>query len=156
MGLDMYLKATLTVSQYGDKEEQARYNSVKACFPFHDKQGCASITATIKYWRKANAIHAWFVKEVGKNIDECQTMPVSRADITKLITAITTTLSHKDKITTENISEFSDLTPQEGFFFGSTEADEWYWSDLESTLPVLQQLLEPEWKDYDFSYRASW
>jgi len=40
--------------------------------------------AELGYWRKANAIHAWFVKNVQNGIDECQEANVTREQLTEL------------------------------------------------------------------------
>ena len=44
----------------------------------------------------------------------------------------------------------------EGFFFGSTEYDEWYVDDLERTIEILEPLINSEDKWSDFIYEASW
>ena len=52
----------------------------------------------------------------------------------------------------------SDRSPatESGFFFGSTDYDEYYWEDLENTKTMLTDILaEPE-DDAEFIYRASW
>ena len=44
-----------------------------------------------------------------------------------------------------------------GFFFGSQEYDDWYYSDLEHTKTMLKNLLDnPVFEGYDFYYQASW
>jgi hypothetical protein len=49
------------------------------------------------------------------------------------------------------------LPPESGFFFGSTEIDEWYWNDIEHTIKMLEGLLNDEaLKEYDFEYQSSW
>jgi hypothetical protein len=53
------------------------------------------------------------------------------------------------------------LPPQEGFFFGSTEIDEYYWDDLEYTKNNLKKELEwfekmPEDVYPCWEYKSSW
>jgi len=38
----------------------------------------------VGYWRKANAIHGWFVRELAGGIDECQPIHVSRENLITL------------------------------------------------------------------------
>ena len=38
----------------------------------------------IAYWRKANAIHGWFIRNCADGVDECQPIAVSRNDLTAL------------------------------------------------------------------------
>lgn len=45
------------------------------------------------------------------------------------------------------------LPPQEGFFFGSTKTDKWYYEDLEYTAQALS-FVENDGEDY--IYQASW
>ena len=48
-----------------------------------------------------------------------------------------------------------ELEPTEGFFFGSTEKDEWYYKDLKETVEGLDKALSLP-NSYEFYYRASW
>ena len=51
----------------------------------------------------------------------------------------------------------SELLPTaSGFFFGSTEYDEWYYDDLKRTVDMLEPLLTEEYEDWDFHYQSSW
>jgi hypothetical protein len=52
------------------------------------------------------------------------------------------------------------LPPTSGFFFGSTNIDEYYWQDIEETHKQLTELLdeiteENKW-NYCIEYQASW
>jgi hypothetical protein len=52
----------------------------------------------------------------------------------------------------------AELLPTEsGFFFGSTDYDQWYVMGLESTEEQLSKLLEdPQYEHCEFYYHASW
>ena len=52
-------------------------------------------------------------------------------------------------------TDTEDLDPTEGFFFGSTEKDEYYYQDLQDTVDGLTKCLELP-KNYYFYYRSSW
>jgi len=41
-------------------------------------------TQEVGYWRKANAVHGWFVRECANGVDECQEIPVSKIKLMEL------------------------------------------------------------------------
>ena len=116
-----------------------------------------SILTMIQDWRKANAIHNWFVINTQNEIDECQPSFVSKEQFEDLLDIINTILKHKDN---QSLLEkyAKDLLPTtKGFFFGSYEYDEWYVSDLEDTQKFITNLLsEPDFDQYYYIYIASW
>ena len=59
------------------------------------------------------------------------------------------------KILANPDADDGELDPTEGFFFGSTEKDEWYYQDLRDTVEGLTKCLELP-KNYYFIYRSSW
>lgn len=102
------------------------------------------------YWRKANAIHKWFVDNVQGGKDDCKEYLVSIDDLKQLLSVVNSVLndtSLADKL----------LPPQVGFFFGSTEIDDGYWKDLEKTRDSLNELLSsPDIEELDIYYQSSW
>lgn len=48
----------------------------------------------------------------------------------------------------------ASLPPASGFFFGSTEIDEYYAEDLQNTIDQLEPLLKES--DVSFYYQSSW
>lgn len=100
------------------------------------------------YWRKANAIHGWFVRELAGGVDECQNIPVTRIDLERLQDACAAVLN--------DISKAEELLPPtEGFFFGSYDIDNYYQEDLRDTLKIIDNILANT-KKRKFVYRASW
>ena len=100
------------------------------------------------YWRKANAIHNWFVENVQGGEDDCGTYEVSLKSIHRLREDVISVL--------ENPSFAAEVLPtSSGFFYGSTQYDEWYFDDLRTTLVHLREMLdEPE--GTQFFYASSW
>jgi hypothetical protein len=47
------------------------------------------------------------------------------------------------------------LPTQSGFFFGSTEFDEWYWQDVKSTIEIIDKCLKMD-DTWSFKYQSSW
>ena len=108
------------------------------------------VTAEAAYWRKANAIHAWFVDNVQDGEDDCGHYPVYREQLAELADVC-------DKVL-EDPSQANELLPtQSGFFFGSTEYDEWYRRNLEYTRDRIRALLDnPQLEGWEFQYHSSW
>jgi hypothetical protein len=154
MGLDQYLHASKYTSgtKWSTAESNALYQSIielaKIGDFVSDEFPSASIQVKVAYWRKANAVHGWFVKNCQDGFDNCQTSYVSRDQLTELVDIC-------KKVLADN-SLASELLPvQEGFFFGGTEYDEWYMGNVQYTADTIEKLLTlPE--DWDFNYSSSW
>lgn len=165
MGLDMYLSAKKHLSKINYKVLQENneldYNSPEAVYPeFNDLMQLtqltnvatdmygASVEVTCAYWRKANQIHSWFVREIQGGEDNCGEYYVSSDKLIELLAICKHSLENKDPAL---------LLPQGGFFFGSTDIDEWYWNDLKSTISQLERILAlPEFDNLSFYYNSSW
>ena len=113
-------------------------------------------------WRKANAIHKFFVDEVQEGNDNCQRHWVSRDTLQELLDRITTILDIKTPVAREMKAEELLPTDIEGCFFGSEEYDDWYFENLEDTKKVLDKLFAYEETAEDghhfdnFYYQSSW
>jgi len=100
------------------------------------------------YWRKANQIHSWFVENCQEGKDECQEAWVSVEQLEELRDLCQEVKDTKDA---------SLLEPASGFFFGSTEIDEWYWEDINNTIKMLTEVLNDKlFADCSFYYQSSW
>ena len=101
------------------------------------------------YWRKANQIHEWFVKNVQNNNDDCGLYEVSIDQIKKLLDEVNFTLATKNT---------AGLPPAGGVFFGSSVVDDFYWENVTDTQRYLKEMIE----DYEansqtkFYYTSSW
>lgn len=130
MGLDMYL--------YGKKDN---YNLIDYNI------GKVGIQVELGYWRKANAIHQWFVDNIQGGVDNCAIYPVSKEQLEEL-KSLCEEVINKPEIADEK------LPTQSGFFFGSTEYDEFYFNDLQDTIEIIDKCLALNY-DY-FEYCSSW
>lgn len=159
MGLDMYLSAEVYVSGYSfqNEEKQAAYQSIVSAVGLEDFASpdtpSAYVKVTVAYWRKANAIHAWFVDNVQGGVDECQEAPVSIEALGTLHAACTAALNLYDNGDVEGAGIV--MTPRSGFFFGSTDLDEDFANDLRDTIKQIERLL-PLGITVQFSYQSSW
>lgn len=114
-----------------------------------DKYGYFSTIIEIGYWRKQNAIHKWFVDNVQNGVDDCEAYEVTKENIEQLLD-----LCKKVK----NGEDPKELLPcQSGFFFGSTEYDEWYMKGIEDTIETLENVLRDTNFEHEIVfYQSSW
>lgn len=153
MGLDMYLKKCVYVSNFelSGKEENDKYNQILSILGESSRNdGLMEIKIPVAYWRKANQIHKWFVDNVQNGTDDCGDYHCSREQLEELNTVI------KKILTAENREEEAQklLPTASGFFFGSTDFDEYYFEDLIQTNEMLDQILQSDGDD--FVYHSSW
>ena len=155
MGLDMYLTATRYVSKYFVNTDEETSKTIGSLFPelaaFVDEDGSVPIKGVrieAGYWRKANAIHGWFVRNVQDGEDNCAKYPVQRDQLRELRDCCQQVLDDPELA--------DDLLPTEsGFFFGSTSYDDYYFDDLRETIAIIDRSLAlPEL--WDFEYQSSW
>ena len=114
------------------------------------------ITEQVAYWRKFNALHGWFINNCGGGVDECQDISVDEEKLKELLETL--------KEVSSNFTKAEELLPPtQGFFFGSDEVDEYYKEEVNSTIKIIEDLLEEneQSKEYglysgEFEYRASW
>lgn len=100
------------------------------------------------YLRKANAIHHYIVENHADGIDECQIIELSRDDLEEL--------HERVKAVVNDRSLAPELLPtSDGFFFGGTDYDDWYFNQLENFDRELGTMLRR--KDWNYmQYQASW
>jgi len=153
MGLDMYLHAKHYVKNWEILPASERYTVTVAkggeALPHVKPERIKYVEEEIGYWRKANAIHKWFVDNTQQGIDECQESYVDENDIRTLQQACRDVLEDRGKA--------ADLLPAaSGFFFGSTEYDDWYFKDLEETIAICDEALASIKGGASIYYHASW
>jgi len=107
-------------------------------------------TTEVAYWRKANVIHGWIINN-SKAVDDCTPIHVSKNALIQLRDDCQKVL---DEGTEETALEL--LPPASGFFFGSTEIDDWYWQDIKETVTKLTKIIDNTIDDQEFEYYASW
>jgi hypothetical protein len=116
-------------------------------------QEAVVVSITCMYWRKANAIHAWFVDNCQAGVDDCGEYLVHPEQMAQLRTHCLQELEAYKKGQAGQI-----LTPRAGFFFGGTEVDEWYARELQETVDGLERVinLAIQIGGIDFYYHSSW
>lgn len=164
MGLDMYLE--IRREEYVSNYTKSR--TLKREYPkflqdnFPNLPPIQSVSRKtyfeVGYWRKANAIHNWFVENCGGGEDTCQQMEVSLEKLEELLDVC-------KKVSADHNLAPVYLPTQEGFFFGSTEYDDWYFDKIEDTIKIIEPVIEflknindkcksNDW--WDVVYQASW
>ena len=137
----------------------------------------------VAYWRKANAIHAWFERNCANGeLEDCQDYNVSKDDLIKLVEDCQTVLNSSKLVEKEvpvqqydfdkkdyvevkkalkvldDTSVAEELLPtQSGFFFGSTLYDQYYVEDLENTVKQITEILkDTDFDEWNIVYHAWW
>lgn len=182
MGLDMYLSKHTYVKNWAHMKDDEKHKVVvkkggklrKDIKP----ERVSYIVEEVAYWRKANAIHKWFVDHVQDGVDNCQTSYVSTEQLSELVDLCRKVLSTVETVpgdVTNGVQWTPDggavkltepgqviaqpgiaseiLPTTAGFFFGSTDYDQYYLDDLRDTIRQIEPLLKEEG---EFYYHASW
>lgn len=128
MGLDMYL--------YAIKKEEDHFNEDN----FFE----------ISYWRKVNQIRDWFVRNLKFGREEnCGYYKVTKEQLIKLQEDCKTVLNNHDLA--------QEIMPTSmGFFFGSTEYDEYCFDKLDLTIGYINDILEKVDFDIFDVYYSEW
>ena len=150
MGLDMYLSKKTYLKNWEHKEDKHRVVVTTNDQTRLDikPERITHVEEEIMYWRKMNAIHNWFVQNCQDGIDECQESHVTIEQLDELATIC-------EKVIRDKNPEL--LPTQEGFFFGSTNYDEYYWQQVEETAKVLREEIRNNQIEYpEYIYQSSW
>lgn len=129
MGLDMYLEK-VNRNDSRDKDE-------------------------VHYWRKANSIHNWILKETGTSSDfnaGDNDIEITKDMLIKFVEQAKTVLKDRSDETSARL-----IPSCSGFFFGSTEYDEWYYDDIKDTAEKFLELVNTfDFEGYKLLYSCSW
>lgn len=182
MGLDMYLSKKYYVKNWGHTPKDRIYKITvkKGGKPsgIDPSKVCYIETQEI-YWRKANAIHKWFVDHCQDGVDDCRQAYVSREQLADLLSVVCDVIG-KSNLVADKISagsEYKDgkwtellqdgkriedptlakklLPVERGCFFGGYDYDQFYYDDLVHTKSELERVLATD-DDGDFFYQSSW
>lgn len=156
MGLDMNLYKKHYVKNWDHYKENERtelkIEAVKDGKPVNiATERVCYIVEEVGYWRKANAIHRWFVDNTQGGEDR---NGASWVDEDQLIE-----LKELCQMVLADHSKAEDLLPTgSGFFFGSTDYDEYYYQSLESTIKIIDVALvgNNSSASVEYEYVSSW
>ena len=153
MGLDMYLYAQKYVGGWAHMKDTSEFDSLTRLYPeieVSNDSPSAQVQFTVGYWRKANAIHNWFVEKVQGGEDECRPHYVERSQLEELRDNC-----KLEQLVTAGTRGAGLLEPTSGFFFGNAERDEWYYDNLNRTIEIVDKCLRLS-DEWSFEYRSSW
>ena len=109
----------------------------------------------IGYWRKANQIREWIVNRFdceGRFEDNGYTI-LAPEELQVLRDACMTILEAKEEGMATPTFCSKILPSSDGFFFGSTDYDEWYFEQLEDTVKIIDNALETtDWENEIVAY----
>jgi len=156
MGLDMYLSKRHYVQRWDHippaRQFDVTVNRGGEPYPAIKPERVKYVIEQVAYWRKANAIHRWFVENCQSGEDDCKEYYVSRDKLRELLVEV-------EKILSGSATGEDTLPTERGFFFGDTDYGDAYREDLEETKRQIAPLLADEHDDNmvaDYYYRASW
>lgn len=161
MGLDMHLSKRTYVKNWDHHTPKEKHEVivkkggeiVQSIKP----ERVSSIQEDIGYWRKANHIHNWFVENIQNGNDNCGEYYVGIDDLINLLEVC--------KEVKKDPERADELLPTvSGFFFGSTDYDEYYMKDIDYTIEILEEALSEKYIDEngrerytgDYYYSSSW
>jgi hypothetical protein len=158
----MYLNGEMYVSKTdytkyretmdADKSVNNDYQIVTTLFDldkYITKEAFAGLTINfpVAYWRKSNQIHNWFVQNIQDGQDNCASYYVPLEKLEELKEVCIEVLAVPEKA--------EELLPNSaGFFFGSTEYDEYYFGDIQETIETIDRCIASG--ETDFQYQSSW
>jgi len=159
MGLDMYLTQSVYIGASNDKRQgnlkiETAFSKKKLELPLSKIN---FIELDFLYWRKSSHIHRWFVDNVQGGKDDCGRYIVSNDDLMKLYNNLKLAILKQDP---------TIMPPVDGFFFGSTEIDDFYWQEINRTAAAIKPIIDelkkpfdsqtPIIQNSDFYYTSSW
>ena len=139
------------------------YNKKYSAWDTEHEYGYDRIMDQVAYWRKANHIHKWFVKNVQDGEDDCEYHDeVTKEVLIELLMTCMTVLASseldEDGELIKNPKVAMELLPTtSGFFFGGTEYNQWYYEDIKYTAETIKKILETT--DFEIEmiyYVSSW
>lgn len=153
------------------EEQREEWRNSEPEYEYDDMYG-----KELMYWRKANQIHNWFVQNCQGGVDDCGRYAITVADLIKLkglcekILTMTenrkamryTSFCAQKKeevdvrfLTLEGVEyAIEHLPSRSGFFFGSTEYDDYYVLELENTVEQINDTLDTLNCEYGFALNS--
>ena len=142
----MYLSAKRYLFSFNE-HDKALADKIDAEVGLNSLGRTTEISREAFYWRKAWAIHHWFVVNAQYGEDDCKEYWVERNKLGELLD----TLKRVD----ENPSLAEDILPLQA---DDDQGKEWELEQVRRTIPALDKLLNDEnlKEHWDFYYQSSW
>lgn len=102
-----------------------------------------------KYFRKVNFLIPFVESKIGCELENCKVVKLTKADLEELVGRCKDVLADHSKA--------EELLPtRDGFFFGGTEYDEWYFNDVQEVHDDVSDLLSTMTGRMKASFYAWW
>lgn len=150
MGLDMYLTAKRTIVAWTERDKELNQQMLKLMPELAGVESVDEIKVNLGYWRKANAVHQWFVDNVQDGEDDCGAYCVGPEQLDQLKDLCLQVLAFPELASQK-------LPTTDGFLFGSIDYDDGYFQDLENTAKIIDRAAQlSESNLWGFEYQSSW
>ena len=194
MELDQYLnlrnkkynEVCAEINAWYELSEEEQKNTPRPDWPSYDTMSSINwkyvnhktcpLNIELLYWRKANHIHNWFVNNIQNGEDDCGDYVVTIENLRSLYNLLKTITSKIEiekgshevifKEDKESVMKYCEevLPTCSGFFFGSTEYDFFYFTDIIHTIVSLEEIfvyidanyISDDSEDYAIYYSSSW
>lgn len=101
----------------------------------------------VGYFRKINSLFRWVSYNV-QSVDNCKSILIPKQKLEQLSADL-------NRLTKDNCMTI--FPTSEGFFFGSTEYDQYYWSDVEEVKSWVSSTLKSfDFDNHDLFFWAWW
>ena len=142
----MYLSAKRYLFSFNE-HDKALADKIDAEVGLNSLGRTKEISREAFYWRKAWAIHHWFVMNAQYGEDDCKEYWVERNKLLELLDTL--------KKVDENPSLAEDILPLQA---DDDQGKEWELEQVRRTIPALDKLLNDEnlKEHWDFYYQSSW
>lgn len=180
MGLDMYLTKKVEVYKKGttfhsfvsgemglnEEVEQSKFFIEDNNERIEISANFISFNVDEIYWRKANAVHDWFVTHVQDGEDDCKTYTLYEDKLIKLRGICKCIIEEEKEHGRDRAIELADklLPTSDGFFFGDTSYSDYYFDTVKETYDEIVRVIKTDeiasGKGYNthifYEYRSSW
>jgi hypothetical protein len=99
--------------------------------------------------RKENHIHRAVEEITGETIENCDYLFLTKRHVELLVSKL-------NAVSADHTRAAELLPPQDGFFFGGTDINEWYFRDIEEELEAFEDILEGWDENAEYAYWAWW
>lgn len=180
MGLDHWIIRNIDIdSQYefsGTKVEEIKITKKGKEYKLPTKN-VSKVEYALITWRKSNHIHKWFIDNVQNGNDDCNSYLFSENKLEEFLEVLKKVDNIHKSILSDELENptgkvYNDikqgykeelektLPTESGFFFGSTDYDEYYFESILEAIEVIEEELkfvkENKNLNIDYEYNSSW
>ena len=156
----MYLTAKRYLSNFGTDEEKEFKKKIGEMDVSGVGLDADEVSFNIHTWRKANAIHKWFLDNVQEGDDDCREYCVDIEQLRELVGLINKVLGADTGNIKEDLANSlkGDYLKPEFLPDDEEEYDEYYVQDLKETREMIEKILKnrDKYEKLGLFYSSSW